>query len=363
MTTHENGARRERIPATRAAHHATQRNMTTKESHHKLSALELAPIGELPLTRASEMALRPPPACLIEGMLIGGTSSALIGQPGSGKGLIAIDMAQRISRGIDYHGRPTKRGAAIYLAMERAATIGARLQAWSTYHNAGDDSPLYVVPATFPLWRPTELDRVERAIDRAEIDSGLPVRFIVTDTLAKAMLPADENDTKEMGYLTLALQQLAERGAHTMAIHHFNATGQRERGNTSLRGHVDTLSIVRKAAHDRIALSCDKQNDLPFYDPMHFAIVHAAKSATIKADAEIKTAAQLQLEQLPAAQLAALRTLGDGQTSMVAWQLATPDMSRSSFYAAARQLKKDGYVITDDSAEHVFQPSRKADHL
>jgi RecA-family ATPase len=56
---------------------------------------------------------------LVHGLLGQGEASAVYGQPGCGKSVLVEDMALHIAAGRDWLGRPGRRGAVVYVALER----------------------------------------------------------------------------------------------------------------------------------------------------------------------------------------------------------------------------------------------------
>ena len=56
---------------------------------------------------------------LVQGLLGAGDGSAWYGIPGCGKSAIAQDLAMHIAGGREWHGRTVKRGAVLYVALER----------------------------------------------------------------------------------------------------------------------------------------------------------------------------------------------------------------------------------------------------
>ena len=64
------------------------------------------------------LAERTPPVWLIHGILEANTFSALVAKAGSYKSFIALDMAQSIAHGIDWHGCKTQKGSVVYCVGE-----------------------------------------------------------------------------------------------------------------------------------------------------------------------------------------------------------------------------------------------------
>src|SRR5215470_18470659 len=60
---------------------------------------------------------------LIRGFLGAGDASAWYGVPGCGKSVLVEDMALHVAAGREWHGRPIKRGAVLYVALERRGLV------------------------------------------------------------------------------------------------------------------------------------------------------------------------------------------------------------------------------------------------
>lgn len=283
-----------------------------------------------------EMQRRPKPEQVVEGMLLEKSTSALVGEPGSGKGLVLIDLFYRVAHGIDYYGHRTMPGSCVYVAMERQGGLGARIRAWKTHHHRPERADVYYVPQRFSLF---DGDGASRLLEALEGIPG-PVRFVGIDTTAKAMLPGEENATRDMGLFMGNLQRVAETGPNVLGVHHLNAAASRERGNTSFRGDVDTLMMV-KNRDGRIYLECDKQNELETFAAIALRIIPSGESAVVNTAAAVNDPmlTKSQLEILNALRIVAL----GGDASASTW-LKTTGLPDRTFYDGRSRLITRGYV-------------------
>jgi hypothetical protein len=239
---------------------------------------------------------------------------------------------------MDYYGHATQRGACAYIAMERQGGLGARIRAWKSHHQRPESATVYFIPQRFSLFQPAGAARLLDALK----ELPEPVRFVGVDTGAKAILPGNENETRDMGQFMENLQRVAETGPNVLIVHHLNASGSRERGNTSFRGDVDTLMMV--AAEDgRITLTVDKVNELAEAEPIVLRIVSvlAAESATVDTAAAVSglrlTRSQLDL-------LVMLRnTAIGGEAATTVW-LKASGLKDRTFYDLRKRLVTSGYV-------------------
>src|SRR5262245_44013426 len=90
--------------------------------------------------------------------------SAWFGPPDSGKSCAILDAGCHVAAGLDYCGRKVKRGAVLYVALERGAVTKRRILAWCKHHGVAD-IPLAIVAEAVDL-RTGEVD-TDRIIDTA----------------------------------------------------------------------------------------------------------------------------------------------------------------------------------------------------
>jgi len=108
---------------------------------------------------------------------------------------------------------------------------------------------------------PTWLAEAVQQLAETEGDIGL----IVIDTLARAMVPGDENSSQDMGRLVAAAELLRDRtGACVLLIHHTGkSAAQGARGHSSLRAAVDTeIEVTKDEDGDLIEAKATKQRDM-----------------------------------------------------------------------------------------------------
>ena len=84
---------------------------------------------------------------LVQGLLGAGDASAWYGIPGCGK------RGERVAGGREWHGRSVKRGAVLYVALERKQVVQRRAIAYRERH-AISDIPFALVGGVFDLRTP-----------------------------------------------------------------------------------------------------------------------------------------------------------------------------------------------------------------
>jgi len=193
----------------------------------------------------------PDPEWLVSRFLQADSFAVLYGAPGSTKSFWALDIALSIATGTQFHGSDVKKGQALYAAGEGLRGLKWRIESWMLAHPdvSEDDilSNLRIIPDV-----PHLLDKshTARLLNTAEImaEKETPLRIVIIDTWARALVGGDENSQKDAGLAVDACDTIRKStGATTLVVHHTGTEGTRERGSTVLRGAADTSIMV---AHD-----------------------------------------------------------------------------------------------------------------
>jgi hypothetical protein len=191
-----------------------------------------------------------------------GTTSVATGLWGAGKTAVFSDIGLHVGHGFEWRGRKVAKGVVIYVALENSDDVERRVAAWcDIMERAGRDlsGGAFVVhrgPCRLfdPNGKPTrdEKDLIEIA-NTAAAHYGLPVAMIVIDTLAQSIMPGNDNDAKDAGIFTAAMQRIvAATGANVTALAHPTKTGKEGvRGSGALQANVDTVIEVSRDAGGR----------------------------------------------------------------------------------------------------------------
>lgn len=198
---------------------------------------------------------------LIKDWIGDGEASAWYGAPGSGKSVLIQDVALHIAAGLEWHGRTVKRGAVLYVALERRSLVERRAIAFRN-HCGLPDLPFAVIGGPLDLRNPKAADSVVDCVREVEAETGELVTLIVLDTVSRAIAGGDENSSADMGAIVGATSKLqAETKAHVAWVHHIpTAGGERLRGHGALLGAMDTTIFVEKLGELRTA-TVAKAND------------------------------------------------------------------------------------------------------
>src|SRR5262245_60245978 len=204
-----------------------------------------------------------PKAFLIDGFVATAETSAWYGPPDGGKSAVVLDAGCHVAAGLDYCGRQVTQGCVLYIAVERGAVVQRRVLAWCQHH-AHMDIPLAVVAEMIDL-RTSQVD-ADRIIATAKAFAqagGLPVVWIIIDTLNRVLAGGDENSSKDMGAVIAAVDRIQRAtNVHCSLIHHVPVDRtDRMRGHGSVLGAVDLTVRISKEGKT-VTVEADKANDL-----------------------------------------------------------------------------------------------------
>jgi len=199
----------------------------------------------------------PPPEWLVYEILQGEGLSFLYGEAGCGKTFLAIDIAGAVARGAAWAGKPTQKGAVLYVATEDLSGLSTRMRAYCSEH------PLDVSSMPFRVWRegldlldPTS---VSHLVDEARLITDL--RLIVIDTFAAAM-PGDENASSDVGKAIRSLNKIRQEAQSSILVLHHTGKEQDRgmRGWSGLKGAADTIVRV-KSAQDGFSATVERHRN------------------------------------------------------------------------------------------------------
>jgi hypothetical protein len=213
----------------------------------------------------------------VEGVLIDRQMSVIYGPSNCGKTFWTSDLAMHVATGRKWNGREIEAGGVIYCALEGAYGIQNRVAAWRGKHDLeGVEVPFAIIPVALNLLDPSaDTDRVLDAIDRAKHDMGVPVRWIIMDTLSRAMAGGNENSPEDMGALVTNGTKIQQVGkAHVSWIHHSGKDqAQGARGHSLLRAATDTeIEISRPDKDSPSTARVTKQREMEIEGDWRFRL-------------------------------------------------------------------------------------------
>ncbi len=199
-----------------------------------------------------------------------GGMNLLSGSYGSGKSLIAFDMAFCVAAGIDWHNRKVKQGSVVIIAGEGHSGISQRFAALSSRY--GIDCPenihLSELPANF-----LDSDGAKWVHDSVE-EICPDAALVIVDTLNRSFGDGNENDTGDMTTFVNNIDANFRKSEKTILIVHHTSKGNNgaSRGSVVLPSACEGEFIVKADGDTRINLCCEKQKNAAKADPMQFDI-------------------------------------------------------------------------------------------
>ena len=162
-----------------------------------------------------------------------------------GKTQFAADLSFAVATGADWFGRRVKRGAILYLAIEKGRVTRKRLRALQRL-NGNIRPPIAVSMDPIDLTDPKQIAPIIAAA-REMSSTGLPLRIIVLDTLNRSMAGIDENAAGPVAQVFNSLTRIAEEtGAAIVVLHHNTKTNGRLRGSTAIAASADVVLSLEK---------------------------------------------------------------------------------------------------------------------
>ena len=187
---------------------------------------------------------------IIENVLPEKGFAALYGPPGSYKSFIALDIAEAVATGRQWMGNQVMNpGAVLYLAGEGHGGIGARIKACKINHQTQDGAEIYVIRYQLNLRSSADdFNLLMQSIDDLIERTGIELRLVQIDTLARAFGGGNENDSQDMGAFIHNAGRLQRKlDCALMVLHHSGKDATKGlRGHSSLLGAVDTQLELQK---------------------------------------------------------------------------------------------------------------------
>lgn len=207
---------------------------------------------------ADQMAEMPAPVPLVKGLLDLDSLSWIIGEPGSFKSFVSLDLAAHVSSGRAWHGRPVTRGPVVYVAAEGTRGMGKRIRAWRKKY--GDMGDVRFLPLPVKVTDHLSWYALVEACRRIE-----PV-LVVIDTQARVTAGVEENSQKDMSTVIESFDAIkAATGACVLIVHHLGRNGTHARGSSAIDGAQDTeLRLTRQQPRSAMVVKMteDKQKDM-----------------------------------------------------------------------------------------------------
>lgn len=202
---------------------------------------------------------------LIKGYLPSSSVTSAYGASGSYKSFLAVSWGCHIATGKSWAGKPVTQGAVIYVVGEGGIGIPRRIRAWEETLNGGSpiDSLYRVDCPIFPA-SPESVEQVIKAANDVKAATGMQVRLIILDTLARCFGGSDENAAKDMGAFIQGCDFIKAATQATVLIIHHSGKDQDKgaRGSSAFRAALDVeFNVRREGDGGALILSCTKMKD------------------------------------------------------------------------------------------------------
>jgi hypothetical protein len=203
----------------------------------------------------------PRPKPLIKKLLSMDSESWLIGEPGSKKSFVALDMAAHVARGQDWQGFKVTKAGVVMIVAEGAGGIGSRIKAWETLYGPMPDD-IKILP------RPVQAKDLQAWAVLVEACRRLAPGLVVIDTQARVTVGLEENSATELGIYIEAVRATREAtGACVLTVHHTGRKGGDARGSSAIDGAQTTeLKVVSEGLSGQ--LLTEKQKDMAMAPPI-----------------------------------------------------------------------------------------------
>ena len=192
-----------------------------------------------------------PPGWLVEDVLQLDGLNAVIGDSGSGKSAVMLDLLCTIAAGVGtWHGLKCSSFPVVYLAGEGFAGAVARMKAWQKVTGIDVTDRLFIIPEPVSLADDTGAWAAIAYYTR-QVGAGL----VVVDTFARVTTGLDENAAGDVGAAVGVLDRLKRTtGACVTVVHHTARGTTHGRGSTSLKGALDSEVFIEKVVDETSVL-------------------------------------------------------------------------------------------------------------
>lgn len=195
------------------------------------------------LLTAEELAERPPVRWRVRAVLPAEGLAAIAGAPGCGKSFLALDLLGAVAEGREWFSHRVEPCPVTYCALEGEAGIAQRLQAYRSRHGSAP-ARMRFMAQPFALLEAGDVAELAEAIRAANGAAGI----VAIDTLNRATVGADENDSRDMGRVIEGAKLLQSAlGGLVLLVHHTGKDASRGlRGHSSLLAALDSVIEVSR---------------------------------------------------------------------------------------------------------------------
>ncbi|MFC5391213.1 AAA family ATPase [Bosea vestrisii] len=220
----------------------------------------------------------PPPARFaVPGLIPAEGLTLIVGAEGSGKSMLAAELAVAVATGGQWAGRAVLRGSVLYVAPERPAVTHRRIAAM-----IGTSSAIAIAPDRIDLRGRGAIEALRSDAERVARHADEPLALIVIDTWAAASPGLKENEASETQAIASELTRLAgDLSVPIVILHHASKGEASPRGSTALPAAADAILMVRSRSNGEREIVPDKLSDGPPAGRIKFRIEKVAGSPRV----------------------------------------------------------------------------------
>jgi hypothetical protein len=163
--------------------------------------------------RGDEIFNMPPATALIPGWLRDMGVTFLLAQRGTGKTVLAVDVALSMATDRDWMGEPVTQGLhAVFVAGEDVENTAQHVMAWCKYHNGGKVPDRFALIGDVPdLMDPEDCPALAKHLRTFVPEGKRAVVFVDTWQRATSMAPDGQNSDRDMGIAVKRVEALARQ--------------------------------------------------------------------------------------------------------------------------------------------------------
>lgn len=184
------------------------------------------------------------PKWLIDGVIPDNGVGILAAREKTGKTFIAIDAALHVATGRAWNGRSVQQGAVLYMAAEYGEGVRRRVATWCHHNECEVPEGFHLLPRNYDILND------EKAKTLIHYCRENDIRFIIVDTLTRALAGRDGNSSEVATAFTNRASELADAsGAVLLAIGHMakgKSTEQSILGSVVFQANADFVMYLNK---------------------------------------------------------------------------------------------------------------------
>jgi|GEM_PF-3825507 len=204
----------------------------------------------------------PDPTYLIDQLIPEQGVGMIYGPSAIGKSFLIIDILLSIAAGLLWNDLPTKKGLVVYVVGEGGSGIKIRIAGWlQKWSKRANSLPVVVLLDPVNLYDEESVQNFIKML----VDSNIPIRMVVFDTLSRCSLRADDSNNMQMEVVVdncIRIQKAVK--TFVCYIHHTGKKGDEFRGASCLYANVDVvigLHSYGRKTNKKIKICVEKQKD------------------------------------------------------------------------------------------------------